>query len=167
MHSSHSTHSSRFSSTMRSAPSFACAKMLTGQTSVSFFATAASLAAAASTSTLMNIPFGISAPCLGETFFDEARDVLDAFGHRDAGGIHALDLVGGGVGLALDDGAGVAEAHARHLVHEATGHEGDDREARLVLVDPVGELGFHAAAGLGVDGDRLGLGIGLEERHEL
>ena len=36
-----------------------------------------------------------------------------------------------------------------------------------MLAHPVGELGFHAAAGLGVDGDRLGLRIGLEERHEL
>ena len=70
--------------------------------------------------------------------------------------------------LALDDRAGVAEGHARHLVHEPAGHEGDDREARVVArATHFAELRLHAAAGLGVDHDRLGLLVGLEQRHQL
>ena len=34
-------------------------------------------------------------------------------------------------------------------------------------VDPLGQLGLHAAAGLGVDDDALGLLVGLEQRHQL
>src|SRR3569832_2023364 len=54
-----------------------------------------------------------------EALVDQPRNVLDALGYGDAGRLHARNLVGRGVGLALDDGAGVSEAHARHLVHEA------------------------------------------------
>src|SRR5437016_10397891 len=164
MQSSHSTHSSRFSSTMRSLPSVSCAKMLTGQTSTSFLASAASAATARSTWTSMNMP-AISMSL--QAFLHERRDVLDPLRHRDAGGLHALDLVGRGVGLPLDDRAGVAEAHAGHLVHEATRHEGDDRQPRPVLADPVSELRLHAAARLRVDDDRLRLAIRFEERHQL
>ena len=37
----------------------------------------------------------------------------------------------------------------------------------LFSVTQRGELGLHAAAGLGVDDDRLGLLVGLEQRHQL
>ena len=58
--------------------------------------------------------------------------------------------------------------HARHLVHEAAGHERDDRQARVVLASTQSrQLGLHAAARLGVDDDRLGLLVGLEQRHQL
>ena len=77
------------------------------------------------------------------------------------------DLLGRRVGLALDDRAGVAEAHARHLVHEAAGHEGDDRQRELFSLHPLGELRLHPAARLGVDDDRLRLRVGLEQRHQL
>src|SRR5262249_38564853 len=116
MQSSQSTHSSRFSSTMRSAPSVFCAKMFTGHTSVSFFASAGSAAACASTWTSMNMP-GISVSCLCEALLDQSGDLLDALRHGDAGDLHALDLVGRRIGLALDDRARVPESHAGHLVH--------------------------------------------------
>src|SRR5262249_46552879 len=148
---SQSVHSSRFSSTILSCPSAACAKMFTGQTSTSFFASAGSAATFGSTSTSMNMP-AMSVP--SQSLLHERGDVLDALGDGDPGRLHALDLVRGRVGLALDDRAGVAEAHARHGVHEAAGHEGDDRQARAVLAHPVGELGLHAATGLGVYDDR-------------
>ena len=57
--------------------------------------------------------------------------------------------------------------HARHLVHEAAGHEGDDRQLRAVLGHPARQLGLHAAARLGVDDDRPRLLVGLEQRHQL
>src|SRR5207344_2858578 len=47
------------------------------------------------------------------------------------------------------------------------GHEGDYRQAAVVVLDPFGELGLHTAAGLGVDDDRLGLLVGLEVGHQL
>src|SRR5581483_6735487 len=106
-------------------------------------------------------------PRRAQPLLHQRRDRLDALGDRDARGLHALDLVGRRVGLALDDRAGVAEAHARHLVHEPPGHEGDDRQPAAVLAHPVGQLRLHAPAGLGVDHDRLRLRIGLEQRHEL
>ena len=47
-------------------------------------------------------------------------DLVDPLDHRDAGRLEAGDLLGGRVLGALDDRAGVAEAHALHLlvVHE-------------------------------------------------
>src|SRR5207344_1893995 len=47
------------------------------------------------------------------------------------------------------------------------GHEGDYRQAAVVVLDPFGELRLHATAGLGVDDDRLGLLVGLEVGHQL
>src|SRR5215831_5914301 len=108
---------------MRSVPSGRCAKMLTGHTSASFFATAGSRAAASSTRTSMKVPAMLLA--LREAPADQLGDVLDALRHRDARALHALDLGCRGVLAALDDRAGVAEAHALHLVHEAARHEGD------------------------------------------
>ena len=83
---------------------------------------------------IMNIPSAMSVPCLLEPLFDERRNVLDALGDGDTGRLHALDLVGRRVGLALDDGAGVPEAHAGHLVHEPSGHEGHDGSRDLFTV---------------------------------
>src|SRR5207245_7504666 len=143
-----------------SRPSASCAKMLTGQTSTSFLVSAASAATARSTWTSMNMP-GISLAL--QALLHERRDVLDPLRHRDARGLHALDLVGRGVGLPLDDRPGVAEAHARHLVHEAARHEGDDGKPRAVVAHPVGQLGLHAAAWLRVDPDRLRPESGPEE----
>src|SRR3990170_766738 len=119
--------------------------MLTGHTSTSFFASSRSAVASGSISTRMNME-GISAP---------------------PGGTQPADLLGGGVLLALDDGAGVAETHAGHGVHEAPGHEGDDGQAGAVLRDIGGELRLHGAARLGVDDDSLRLRVVLEERHQL
>src|SRR5512132_1543915 len=107
--------------------------MSTGQTSASLAATAASWAASSSTSTAMKIAsaltrwspprgiqprvlrqgIGLRPLYLGELRLHQARDVLDALGHDDAGGGQARDLLARRVLLALDDRAGVAEAHAR------------------------------------------------------
>src|SRR3954468_20394445 len=108
--------------------------MSTGQASSSFFAMSASSRTSSATSTSMNVP-GISLRLhlLADLLFHEVRDLADLLRHGDPGVVQALDLLRGGVGLALDDRAGVAEAHARHLVHEASRHEGDDRELRAGL----------------------------------
>src|SRR3954447_24497596 len=102
-----------------------------------------------------------------DLLLDEVGDLRDLLGHGDPRVVESLDLLRGRVGLALDDRAGVAEAHARHLVHEAAGHEGHDRQLRVVLADVTSQLGLHAAARLVVDDDRLGLLVLLEERHQL
>src|SRR5262249_52535421 len=62
MQRSHSVHSSTFSPMISRAPLFAVRKMLTGQTSTSFFASAGSAATAASTCTSMNMPAIVSVP---------------------------------------------------------------------------------------------------------
>src|SRR5436189_3878210 len=165
MHIAQRMHSSRFSSTISTLPP-ATAKMSTGQTSSSFAASCASPATASSTS----MPMKMASLRIGggpQLALHDLRDLRDLLGDRDAGLGEAGDLLGGRVLLALHDRAGVAEAHARHLVHEAAGHERDDRQARVVLLDPLGQLGLHAAAGLGVDDDALGLLVGLEQRHQL
>ena len=65
-------------------------------------------------------------------------DLVDPLDHGDPGGLEAGDLLRRGVLVALDDRAGVAEAHPLHLlvVHELAGHEGDDRQPRVVLARP-------------------------------
>src|SRR3954453_21775863 len=165
--------------------------MSTGQTSASLVATAVSWATASSTSTAMKMasalmplrspPRGIQGGWvrflrtgigLGplhprQLGLHDLRDLRDLLCDGDPRLGQARDLLARRVLLALDDRAGVAEAHARHLVHEPPGHEGDDRQARVVLGPPAGELGLHAPARLGVDDDALGLLVGLEERHEL
>src|SRR5574338_784293 len=120
--------------------------MSTGHASTSFFTSARSFATAGSTFTSMKRPATLRPP---ELLADQDRDLLDALRHRDPGRLHPRDLLRGRVFLALDDRARVAEAHDLHLVHEAARHEGDDREARAVLLHPLRELGLHAAAGLG------------------
>src|SRR5271167_2644761 len=103
--------------------------MSTGQTSASFAASAGSEAVASSTSIAMNVPsLRIRAFLRADLLADHLRDVLDPLGDRDAGAFEALDLLGRRVLLALDDRARVPEAHAGHLVHEAAGHERDDRQ---------------------------------------
>src|SRR5436190_1002381 len=101
--------------------------MSTGHASLSRAARSPSAAAPSSTSTAMNVPsllMRLARPRsrgrpLGELGFDHLGDVLDALGDRDPGAREARDLLRGGVLLAFDDRAGVAEGHAGHLVHEA------------------------------------------------
>src|SRR5215211_8891956 len=126
--------------------------MSTGQTSVSLAASCASPVTASSTS----MPMKIASLRIGrrsQLRLHDLRDLGDLLRDGYAGLCEAGDLLRGGVLLALDDRSGVAEAHAGHLVHEAARHEGDDRQLRVVLMDPLGQLGLHAAAGLGVDHD--------------
>ena len=142
-------------------------KMSTGQASVELWASSPSAAAESSTSTAMKIPSlplraplgsgSAPTPPRSEILAPTIGDVLDSLGHLDAGRRQAGDLLAGRVGLAFDDRAGVAEAHPGHLVHEPARHEGDDRQPRGVLGDPLGQLGLHAATRLGVDDDPLGL----------
>src|SRR5882724_5707351 len=135
MHSPQRMHSSMFSSTISTLPP-ALAKIETGQTSSSFAASCASPATASSTSMPMKIAsLRIGGAPLGELGPHDLRDLGDLLSHGDAGLREAGDLLGGGVLLALDDRAGVAEAHAGHLVHEAPRHERDDRQLRVVLLD--------------------------------
>src|SRR3954451_3754562 len=142
--------------------------MSTGQTSSSFAASSPSPATASSTSMPMKIAsLRIGGAPLGELRLHDLRDLGDLLRDRDAGLGEPGDLLRGRVLLALDDRAGMAEAHAGHLAHEAPRHEGDDRKLRVVVGDPLGQLGLHAAAGLGVDHDALGLLVGREERHQL
>src|ERR671936_3192250 len=105
--------------------------MSTGQTSVSLAASCASPVTASSTS----MPMKMASLRIGggsQLRPHDLRDLRDLLGHRDAGFGEAGDLLGGRVLLALDDRAGMAETHARHLVHEPPGHERDDRQARVV-----------------------------------
>src|SRR5919112_5358093 len=149
--------------------------MSTGHTSASLAAIAGSVTYWSSTSMPMNVAsVRIGSPvllrrdfdaALGELALHDLRDLGDLLRDRDAGLGEAGDLLGRGVLLALDDRAGMAEAHARHLVHEPAGHERHDRKARVVLGHPARQLGLHAAARLGVDDDALGLLVGLEQRH--
>ena len=55
-----------------------------------------------------------------ERLLDPVGDLVDPLDDGDAGGLEAGDLLGRRVLVALDDRAGVAEAHALHLlvVHE-------------------------------------------------
>src|SRR3954449_5722659 len=121
--------------------------MSTGHTSASFRARSASRATASSTSTSMKIALAVAAWLMrphscwnlrSEPLLHEVGDLGDLLRDRDAGLLEARDLLGGRVRLALDDRAGVAEAHARHLVHELAGHERHDRQPRVVLGDPAG-----------------------------
>src|SRR3954464_10410762 len=121
--------------------------MSTGQTSVSFAASAWSDATSGETSTSMK---RLDMRTLGDPGPHHPGDVLDPLGDLDPGGGQARNLLGRGVLLALDDRAGVAKGHARHLVHEAACHERDDGQPRVVLAHPVGELLLHPAAPLGV-----------------
>src|SRR4051794_11134582 len=135
--------------------------MSTGQTSASLVATAVSWATASSTSTPMKVasaltplrspPRGIQPRALRtgiglrplyprQLGLHDLRDLADLPRDGDPRLGQARDLLARRVLLALDDRAGVAEAHARHLVHEPPGHEGDDRQARVVLGHPAGEL---------------------------
>src|SRR5947208_12422230 len=110
--------------------------MSTGQTSASLAASCPSPATASSTS----MPMKIASLRIGggsQLAPHDLRDLRDLLGNGDPGLRQARDLLGGSVLLALHDRAGVAEAHARHLVHEAPGHERDDRQARVVLLDPL------------------------------
>src|SRR3954452_6295297 len=132
--------------------------MSTGQTSASVAAIAASPATSGDTSTSMK---RLDMAALPDPGPHHSGDVLDPLGDLDAGRGEARDLLARRVLLALDDGAGVPERHAWHLVHEAAGHEGDDGKPGVVLGHPVGQLLLHPAARLGVDHDRLGLLVGL------
>src|SRR5207248_8211362 len=104
--------------------------MSTGQASVSLAASSESAAAWSSTSTAMKMPSSLmrrSRPLsrgrpLRELGFDHLGDVLDTLGDRDPRLGQAGDLLGGGVLLAFDDRAGMAEGHPRHLIHEAPRH---------------------------------------------
>src|SRR4051795_11580735 len=138
--------------------------MSTGQTSVSFAARAWSDATSGETSTSMK---RLDMRTLRDPGPHHAWDVLDPLGDLDPGRGQARDLLRRGVLLALDDRAGVAEGHARHLVHEAARHEGHDRQPRLVLDHPLRELRLHPAARLRVNHDGLRLLVGLEVRHQL
>src|SRR5690349_4499738 len=126
MHIAQRMHSSTLPSTTSSVPSL-LAKMSTGQTSSSFAASSASPVTASSTSMPMKTA---SLRIGGRSQFrlHDLRDLRDLLGDGDARLRQPLDLLGGGVLLALHDRAGVAEAHARHLVHEPPGHERDDRQ---------------------------------------
>src|SRR5215207_9671873 len=109
--------------------------MSTGQTSSSLAASAASPATASSTSMPMKIAsLRIGRAPLGELRLHDLGDLRDLLCDGDAGLREAGDLLSRRVLLALDDRAGVAEAHARHLVHEAPGHERDDRQIAVVLL---------------------------------
>src|SRR3954470_18886417 len=133
--------------------------MSTGQTSASLAASCASPATASSTS----MPMKMASLRIGggsQLALHDLRDLGDLLRDRDPGLREARYLLGGRVLLALDDRAGVAEAHPRHLVHEPAGHERHDRQLGVVLLDPLGQLGLHAAAGLGVDDDAFGLLVG-------
>src|SRR3972149_3050546 len=61
---------------------------------------------------------------LRQRLLHQCGDVRYLLRHADAGLAEAADFLGGGVLLALDDRAGMAEAHAGHRVHETPGHEG-------------------------------------------
>src|SRR4051794_27374603 len=118
--------------------------MSTGQTSASLAASCASPATVSSTS----IPMKMASLRIGggsQLRLHDLRDLRDLLGDRDPCLGQSLDLLGSGVLLALDNRPGVAEAHAGHLVHEAAGHERHDRQSRVVLLDPLGQLGLHAA----------------------
>src|ERR671936_2418057 len=115
--------------------------MSTGQTSANRAASSRSAAASAETSTAMKRLLYMRAAPRGDRLLDEVGDVLNALGDRDPGRLQARDLLARRVLPALDDRAGVAERHARHLVHEAPRHERDDRQPRPV----VGELRLHPA----------------------
>src|SRR3954447_13422925 len=104
--------------------------MSTGQTSASLAAMAASAATSGETSTSMN---RLDMGALREFGPDRSRDVLDPLGDLDPGRLQAGDLLARRVLLAFHDRPRVAERHAGHLVHEAAGHEGDDRQPRVVL----------------------------------
>ena len=123
-----STHSSRFSATIVT-PASPALKMSTGQASSSFFASSESSATCSSSSTSMKIPFSVAHRA--ERLLDAVGDLVDPLDDRNAGGFEPRDLLGRRVLLALDDRAGVAEAHALHLlvVHELAGHERDDRQS--------------------------------------
>src|SRR3954454_22568022 len=123
--------------------------MSTGQTSSSFAAISASLATESSTSTSMKTALSsFSANPCPQLLLHRLGDLVDPLDDRDPRFLEAGDLLGRGVLGALDDRAGVAEAHPLHLlvVHELAGHEGDDRQLRVVLIAPVDQLGLHAAA---------------------
>src|SRR4051812_50208886 len=122
--------------------------MSTGQTSSSFLASSASPATSSETSTSMKTPSCADPDGPGreaeepsgiDFVLHDVRDLVDPLDDGDAGCLEARDLLRRRVLLALDDRAGVAEAHALHLlvVHELAGHEGDDRQSRVVLLPPV------------------------------
>ena len=155
-HSRHRTHSSRFSCTISSFRRRRRRRCRPGRPRRACAASSASRATASSTSTAMNErlahgrspgdPLVATIPGICEI---SSATTIPASARRAI-------FSRGGVLLALDDRAGVAEAHAGHLVHEASGHERDDRQARVVLGHPARELGLHAPSGLGVDDDRPG-----------
>ena len=139
--------------------------MSTGHTSSSFAANSASPAIRSSTSTAMNSAVAHTAAPIRSLTIRGISEISSAT-TIPASARRAIfsDAVSS---LPSTIVPGVAEAHARHLVHEPPGHEGHDRQARVVLGHPTSQLGLHPAARLGVDDDRLGLGVGLEQRHEL
>src|SRR3989304_5604498 len=75
-------------------------------------------------------------------------------------------LGAGGAALPLHYRARVAEAQARHLLHETAGDEGDDGQPRRMLAQVAGELRLLAATGLAEDHQRPGLRIGLPKGHQ-
>src|SRR5436190_21439865 len=101
--------------------------MSTGHASVRLAASSGSAAAWSSTSTAMKMPSSLirlSRPLsrrrpLRELGFDHLGDVLDTLGDSDPRLVQAGDLLRGGVLLAFDDRAGMAEGHPRQLIHEA------------------------------------------------
>src|SRR5437588_9991249 len=128
MQSRQSTHSSRLPSTISTRPS-ASLKMSTGQTSSSCAASSPSPATASSTSTAMKIPSScFSANRSPQLLLHRVGNLVDPLDHGDPGALEAGNLLRCRVLGALDDRPGVAEAHPLHLllVHELSGHEGDD-----------------------------------------
>src|SRR3954451_7750365 len=151
MHIAQRMHSSMLPSTMSSFPQ-SSAKMSTGQTSSSFAASSASPATPSSTSMPMKIAsLRIGGAPLGELRLHDLRDLGDLLRDGDARLSQPGDLLRGLVLLALDDRAGMAEAHAGHLVHEAARHEGHDRQLGVVLRHVACELRLHPAARLRAD----------------
>src|SRR3990170_3918946 len=97
---------------------------------------------------------------------DQTRYLRNLLRYGDASLLETADLLGRRVRFALDDRPGVPEAHPRHLVHEAPGHEGHDGQTGAAGLYVLGELGLHGAARLRVDDDRLGLRVRLEQGHQ-
>ena len=77
---------------------------------------------------ILLILLGILGFAYWENYLDDCEDTAALVWTAEYPGLgEARDLFGGGVFFALDDGAGVSEGHAGHVVHEAAGHERDDR----------------------------------------
>ena len=143
--------------------------MSTGQTSSSFAASAASPAIASSTSTPMNMPSASGAALLSAILlFTIVRDLRDLLGHRDArprrgarSSRSAVSSLPSTIVPAWPKLMPGISSMNRPAMNATIGR----RES--FSVTQLRELGLHAAARLGVDDDRLGLLVGLEQRHQL